>query len=197
MKMNHIRIIGRGRDARYSRKEAEMQTLTVAEHYKEAIGREDGLQFDLDDSGVIIPLYYHEPTEDEIAQMKSDQPVRMGLIARQNVLIILMKFGNLNWMDAPYSPHLSKNLTHLPDSIADDEGFLAQLALFNTADGELKWLRAFSLGPKFSRDLVRETRTLLNRPFSKAAYAADIPAAYNFTTRELVKQCPMIYRVQQ
>lgn len=173
-----------------------MKVFEVGKIYPEAIGREEGLQFDLDDAGVLTPLYFDNPQEEEIAQLKSDQPIKMGLIARNHVMIILMKFGSLNWMDAPYNPHLSKNLTHLPTSISDDEGFLTQLSLFDTKTGELKWLRQFSLGPKFSRDLARETKALLDKPFSLAAYSADIAAAYNFSTKELVKQAPMIYRVQ-
>ncbi|MGI6117848.1 MAG: hypothetical protein ACOYBC_05605 [Bilifractor sp.] len=173
-----------------------MEEYKVGKTYVDAIGRNDELIFDITDSGIIIPVYFNRPNQNEIDQFKSGHGIKMAYVDRGNVLIILMKFGALHWMDAPYSPHLSKQLTRLPDKVENEEGFAAHLLLFDTANGELKTQRLFSLRSKMSNDLIRETKKLLNKPFDRNAYDADIQSAYRYRTSELVKQARQIYEIQ-
>lgn len=168
----------------------------VGKTYPEAIGHEEAPLFDITDAGIIIPIYINRPTDEEVAQFKSDVPIKMAYVSKENVLIILMKFGNFSWIDAPYTPHLSNQLTHLPDDIEFSQGFTCHLLLFDTATGELKTQRIFSLREKMSNDLIREVKKMLARPFNRTAYAADISSSYRYTTDELVRQTRMIYRIQ-
>lgn len=120
----------------------------------------------------------------------------MGLLAKDDVLIVLMKFGDLAWMDAPYTPHLSRNLTHLPERALPGEGLAVHLLLFDTATGALKLQRFFSAREQFSNELIREPRRLKEKSFHEAAYRAEIAKAYRFSTEDLVGQTRTIYRVQ-
>lgn len=120
----------------------------------------------------------------------------MSFLAKENVLIMLMKFGAMDWMDAPYTPHLSRNLTHLPEKVLPGEGLAVHLLLFDTATGELKRQRLFSLRDQLSNDLIQETLRLLRNPFNMAAYNADIYKAYQYYTDQLVRQAKKIYQVQ-
>lgn len=87
--------------------------------------------------------------------MSSKKPIRMSYLAERDVIIMLMQFGVLDWMDAPYTPQLSRNLTHLPDKVLPGEGLAAHLLLFDTATGELKLQRFFSLRDQLSNGLIQ------------------------------------------
>lgn len=174
----------------------KVTSYIVGEKYQNAIGHRDEIKFDVNDGGIIIPIYMYKPTENEIAQMKDTANVRMALVARDDVIIMLLKFGSMNWMDAPYSPWLSRDLTHLPDSVGPDEGFATHLLLFDTSNGELMTQRLFSLQSKLSNDLIKEIRRIKAKPFNMQAYSSDIKSAYRYTTDELVKQAQIVYRIQ-
>lgn len=174
----------------------KIATYIVGNKYQSALMHAEGSYFDLTDGGAFIPIYFYRPDSEEIQQFKSDSGIKMAYVARDNVIIMLMKFGSLNWMDAPYTPHLSKNLTHLPESVGPSEGISAHLLLFDTSNGELVTQRFFSLRSKLSNDLIRDVRKLKNMPYNEHAYNEDINAAYRYSTNELVEQSLMIYRVQ-
>ena len=173
-----------------------MKTYEVGKRYSEAAGHSEGVLFDITDGGIILPLYFDRPSGHEIAEMEASKPVRMGFIAKDNVIIMLLKFGSLDWMDAPYTPHLSKNLTHLPDKVLPGEGLAVHFMLFDTSTGELKQQRMFSLRDQLSNDLVNEIHKIFGKPFDLQAYNEDIAEAYRYSTDELVKQSKIIYRVQ-
>lgn len=154
-----------------------------------------GILFDITDSGALLHIYFDRPEEAEITEMMSNKPVKMAFLSKENVIIMLVKLGNLNWMDAPYSPHLSKNMTHLPVP-EKGMGLGVHLLLFDTYTGELKTQRLFSMGEKLTGDLVKEIAKLRLKPFDAQAYSRDIQSAYRFSTDDLVKQARMIYRVQ-
>ena len=168
----------------------------VGKTYPEAIGHEEAPLFDITDAGILIPIYINRPTAEEVTQFKSDVPIKMAYVARDNLLMILMKFGSMAWMDAPYTPHLSNQLTHLPDGIEFEQGFTTHLLLFDTDSGVLKEQRIFSLRQKMSNDLIREIKKILSRPFDKTGYLNDINFLYRYSTNELVKQARLIYRIQ-
>lgn len=174
----------------------QINRYVIGEKYPNTIGHNDEIKFDLTDGGVIIPIYMRKPNANEISQLMEGAGIKMAYVARDNVIIMLFKFGDLNWMDAPYTPHLSKNLTHLPGTVSPSEGFSAHLMLFDTSNGELMTQRLFSLRSKLSNDLIHEIRKIVDKPFDLKAYSCDISAAYRYSTDELVKQAKVIYRVQ-
>lgn len=173
-----------------------ISSYVVGEKYPNIIGHQDEIKFDITDGGVIIPIYMYKPSADEISQMKDTASVKMAYVARNNVIIMLLKFGSLNWMDAPYTPWLSKDLTHLPETVGPDEGLSAHLLLFDSSNGELMTQRLFSLRSNLSNDLIQEVRRIKTKPFDMQAYGSDINAAYRYSTDELVKRARMVYRVQ-
>lgn len=174
----------------------QISSYEVGKKYPSVILHQDEIKFDITDGGTIIPIYMRKPTANEISQLMEGTSIKMAYVARENVIIMLFKFGNLNWMDAPYTPHLSKNLTHLPDTVSPNEGFSAHLMLFDTSNGELMAQRLFSLRSKLSNDLIHEISKMMEKPFDLKAYNSDIAAAYRYSTDELVKQSKIIYRVQ-
>lgn len=75
----------------------------------------EGVLVDVTDFGINVKILINRPTNKEINQMKAEAPLEIKLLEMDNIVFFLFKFGNLNWMDAPYSVHLSKSLHHLSD----------------------------------------------------------------------------------
>lgn len=67
--------------------------------------------------------------------------------------MITSKIGNLNWIDAPYSPHLSKSLTKFEIS-SDGSGPGFTLILIDTRTGIIKNIRLLGLSEHFSKKLI-------------------------------------------
>lgn len=166
----------------------------VGKRYPDVIGHDEGIIFDITDSGALLPVYFNNPRNDEVSEMKSDKPIQIGYLAKNNVIIMLMKFGRLDWMDAPYNPHLSIGLTHLPD-LAEGMGLSVNLLLFDTSSGELKTQRLFAMNDKLTNNLVKEIEKLMAKPFNQHGYEMDIQSAYRFTSNQLAKQARMVYRI--
>lgn len=69
--------------------------------------------------------------------------------------MILVRFGEEQWMDAPYSVHLSKNLTQLQD-VLEGQGFALNVYLINAATGVLEGMRLVGLNTRFSKMLKED-----------------------------------------
>lgn len=159
----------------------------VGKIYENAIGKNDGIVFDIEDDGASIIAYMNRPTEQEKDAFKSGKPLEVRFIHLGSVLMMTFKFNSLNWMDAPYTPHLSRNLTklQLPDN---NQGLGTTVALFDTHTGRLESLRYFSFSEQFTRKLFGEVMEMKIEPFDKSKYIQDMNSIFNkYTTKELVK----------
>lgn len=108
-------------------------------------------------------------------------------VSLKDVIMITAKIGNLNWMDAPYTPHLSKHLTkyQLPN---ENEGLGLSLVLVDAVSGEIKHMRLLGLSERFTKKLFGAVMELKMKEFDENSYMVafnSIFASYN--TREIVK----------
>lgn len=163
-----------------------MYSYEVGKCYSSAI-RQEGTVFDLADDGAYLNVFFHKPTEDEIEQFDTGCPFEFRFVVQQNIAMCLFRIGSLNWMDAPYTPHLSKALTRFTFP-ADGEGLSLVISLFDCSTGELKKLRYLSLGTKFTKKFFGEIMELKMKPFSKSEYIASINNIYaKYSTKDLLK----------
>ena len=87
-----------------------MISYEVGKRYDAAI-RGEGTQFDLADDGAFLAVYFSRPDEKEVAQFGAENPFEFRFVTLQGIMMCVFRIGSLNWMDAPYTPHLSQNLT--------------------------------------------------------------------------------------
>lgn len=173
----------------------QMSVYEVGKQYGFAAGHEEGCYFDLADAGGTIAVYMDRPTEQEIKAMRPDQPIKMAMVPFKHLTMILLKFGDQSWMDAPYTVHLSRQLTQLPD-VADGDGILIVIHLFDTSDGHLVSMRQISLSTDLSRAVIKVAREQRATPFDELAYADELRSVYSkYQTRDLVKMASRIYNV--
>lgn len=163
-----------------------MNAYEVGKCYPWAV-RQESTVFDLADDGAYLNVYFYGPKDSEVEQFKSDKPFEFRYVVLNDVIMCLFHIGNLNWMDAPYTPHLSKNLTRfvLPGS---DEGLSLTVCLFDCNTGELKHIRYLSLNSIFTRNFFRESVRLKEKPFSEYGFSAALSSIYvKYSTKELLK----------
>lgn len=101
--------------------------------------------------------------------------------------MLTVKIGTLNWMDAPYSPHLSKNLTTF-EIPASGKGLGLTLILVDSATGKIMHLRLIGLSEPFTKKLFGTVMEQKVKPFNETAYNNTINRIYNlYPTAQIVK----------
>lgn len=158
----------------------------VGKRYPEFAGQ-DGVQFGIDDGGASLLIRFSDPDPDEIAQFKEGKPFEIKFTTLYGVMMITTKIGNLNWMDAPYSPHLSKGNTkyQMPQ---DGQGLGLTIFLADSITGELKSMRLVGLSTRFTQELFKETMSQKMSPFNITEYQNNINRVFQrYSTKDIVK----------
>ena len=78
------------------------------------------------------------------------------------------KFGDLEWMDAPFSPRLSKQ-AEFPGAINCGCNSIS-IAVIDSCDGKVKYCGRFTLSEEFATALKENISFLLSQPFDKSKY---------------------------
>lgn len=155
----------------------------------------EGAKFDISDTGAVLQIFFDNPTENEIAQFKKDKNIEIRFVELRDVIMITIKIGNLNWMDAPYTPHLSQELTtfQIPNN---NQGLGLTIMLIDTQTGKIKSLRLVGLSEKFTKKLFGTVMELKVKPFDKLEYIQAVKYIYStYQTNKLVKLSNDYYRI--
>lgn len=181
----------------YDGEEKEMmECYTVGDVYQEAVNHQEGILFDIDDCGINLHVYMRRPTAHETEQFASGSPFEMKLAQLRNVIFPMFKFGDMNWMDAPYNVHLSRNLNRL-EVPADGQGLAMTVHLYDTQTGKLLRNRLLSLSTEISRKLVKMVMEQKEKPFDKRAYLDNVRSIYAaYPTKRLLGMAVCSYRVR-
>ena len=148
---------------------------------------QEGVQFDLSDDGATMIVFFQNPTHEEIEQFKHGNNFEIRFIELYKVIMLTVKIGNLNWMDMPYSPHLSKNLTkfQIPDK---GEGLKLTLILVNTDNGNLEHIRLLGLSEQFTKKLFEIIMQQKIANFDVVEYSKSLDKIYSkYSTSQIVK----------
>ena len=169
--------------------------ITMNEIFKYEVGQtienfrnhQEGVQFDMSDSGATLLVFFYNPTQDEIEQFKAGKNFEIRFTELYGIIMITVKIGNLDWMDAPYSPHLSRHLTKftLPQN---NEGLALTLMLIDAASGQIKHMRLIGLSQKFTQRLFGVAMERKVKEFNGLEYGRTINKIYNlYSTNQIVK----------
>lgn len=150
-------------------------------------GHAEGIHFDVDDGGATLIALFNSPETSEIDQFKSGKPFEIRFTELNNVIMITAKIGSLNWVDAPYTVHLSKNLSQFQIP-AEGQGLGLTLILADTSTGEIKHIRLLGLSERFTRLLFGAMMEQKNTPFDRADYYKTLDKIFaTYDTKQLVK----------
>lgn len=147
----------------------------------------EGVYFDIADDGATMLVFFQSPTAEEIEQFKSGKNFEIRFVELYGVIMITVKIGNLNWMDAPYTPHLSRNPAkfQLPSV---GQGLGLTLILVDTITGEIKHIRILGLSERFTKRLFGVVMENKVKPFNKIEYNNSINRIFSaYQTNQIVK----------
>lgn len=147
----------------------------------------EGTQFDLSDDGATMIVFFNRPTSNEIEQFKAGKSFEIRFVELKDVIMITTKIGNLNWMDAPYTPHLSNHLTkfQFPN---ENQGLGLTLMLVDAVTGEIKHMKFLGLSERFTKKLYGTVMELKVKEFDKNSYIAALNSIFtSYDTKQIVK----------
>lgn len=120
-------------------------------------------------------------------QFKHGNSFEIRFVVLGSVIMITAKIGNLEWMDAPYNPHLSPGLTKftIPQ---DKERIALNLILVDAKTGLVKALRMIGLSNDFSRKIFGEMMDQKTKIFNHGLYLKELNQIFaKYQTRDIVK----------
>lgn len=163
-----------------------MYKYEVGELLHEGVIRyQEGIRFDFDQDGPTLQVFFENPTPDEIMQMKQGN-FKIGYWQHKDIIFILTKFGDLEWMDAPYNIHLSKSFTLATPE--ESQGYGLTIYFVDASTGILKVMRLIGLEHEFSLKLKEAIEAQGRMPFDKVDYANNISICYRtYSTKDMLK----------
>lgn len=167
-----------------------MENLEIGKLFKAGKTKyQEGIRFDVTDGGCDLFIYFNNPSNDEIESIKTGN-FKTGYYSENNAIFMLFKFGNTPWMDAPYSVHLSKNLTEF-QLFDGGQGIALHVYLIDASTGILKAIRLIGLKTRFSIQLIEAIEKQKKMTFD--GYDLNINSIMTkYSTKDLVKYGKMM-----
>lgn len=155
--------------------------------YDFAKGQAEGAIFNMTDSGASLYVFFENPTSHEQEQFKASHPLEIKTLEMKDVLIMLFKFGDLPWFEAPYNVHLSPNWNNIPNSVTGNSGFALTIHLFDTTDGKLVHNRLYTIPHDISVEILKAVQHQQKMEYSDTQYDQHMrEVCFKYTTDELV-----------
>ena len=142
--------------------------------------------FDLADGRAVLLVFFKHPSTDEIEQFRNGKNFEIRFTELGGIIMVSVKIGTLKWMDMPYSPHLSENLTNF--QVPGYGGLALTLVLADAITGEIKSIRMLVLSENFTRRLLDAAKAKKQEDFDIETYkAAVLKINSRYTTKEIVR----------
>jgi hypothetical protein len=151
-------------------------------------------KFDFTPSGPALFIFLVSPAPEEVEAIRSG-PFRVGFFEsaiiedgrhKGTIIFLLFKFGDLPWLDAPFSIHLAQCKT--PAEIEEGLGYGLNIFLIDANTGILRVMRLVGLGTEWSRRFRQAMLEQDGAGFDPEAYDAEIRRMYRmYGTRDLVE----------
>lgn len=163
----------------------------------------EGVVFDFSGSGAITLLSYNRPKMNEIFNVRRGK-IRVGIFNVRGIEFVLMKFGNLPWVDAPYHIVLSKpfEITEIKDYDLS-HGYAWSIVMFDNLTGIVKAIRFVTMPHKTSLKLydaiqIQKDFAASGREFNAISYIRTIDEIYaRYSTNDLVKMAEMVGGIEE
>lgn len=153
------------------------------------IGYHEGVQLDIDDFGAFLCVTLDKPTKTELdAYGKDIKEIRLACV--ENAMWFTFRIGGLGWIDAPYTPKLSKNL-HLIDSPVRFAELCRKITVvvIDTSTGTVGQVKEIALDDAFADTIFKLVYAIKAQPFDKMAYDDLLASVENtYSPGEIAEQ---------
>ena len=160
----------------------------AGEIIEQAIGSPDGAIFDLADSGATFLIKWSRPSIYELTQIRDTERIDIRMVPFETIIMMTAKIGTLGWMDMPYSPNMSVNMSSPEILYGFEGGMPMRIVVCDTRNGMVKAHRMVKLSCDFSNELIRETSTILEKPFSVSKQREEMGMIFrSYSPEQLAK----------
>lgn len=150
----------------------------------------DGVVFNCHkDCGPTLTVYLSSPSDQEIQDIRRGE-ARFAIATHRDVSFMLLKFGGLDWMDAPFHAGLyAAALRGMPREWRPGTRLALAVVIVDRDTGRQCGARLLSLSPHFWDALAAQVNRQASSPISRGSYDSAIDAAYRVysTPRAMVK----------
>lgn len=141
--------------------------------------------FDMADGRAVLLTFFKCPSTNEVEQFQNGKNFEIRFTELGGVIMISVKVGTLKWMDMPYSPHLSENLTDF--RVPAYGGLVLTLVLADAVTGEIKSIRMLGLSKNFTQRLLDTAKVKKQEAFNIGEYKEAVSMINSrYTTKEIV-----------
>jgi hypothetical protein len=164
-----------------------MNIYKVGELFSEGKTKyQEGCIFEITDSGSYLNIFFDKPNESEIKNI-SKAPTQIKILFKSNILFLFIKFEGEQWIDSPYTVHLSKDFTRIQD-MEDNQGLALHINLIDSSSGILKAMRLIAIDNKRSNLIKTYIEIQKEEKFDEVKHTKDLNNIYNnYSTKELLK----------
>lgn len=150
----------------------------------------EAVQFNVRKGVPELIMFFNRPSFAEILAVKKAE-CEFGILMIEDVIFLLYRFGtDIPWSDQPFSIHLLPEAERaVPVQESDEQRLVMQITLVEANTGKIKALRAVSLSPEFSAELINLIDKQSRMPFDK--YDRNLAEIYQKfpTTDDLKTEC--------
>lgn len=147
---------------------------------------EECVKFGFNQQGADMVIFFHSPTAIEVESIRTGK-IELGFCEKDGIIFFLSKFAELNWMDAPYTVHLSQPFEFM--EISENIGFAFTIILVDASTGLVKVIRHIGMSHRLSVELKAASLRQKQMPFKKKLYDQKVKQIYkNYTTNDLIKR---------
>lgn len=163
----------------------------------EYIGHAECVQFDIMDECAVLNLFYYDPTLYEMLQVRCSDTFEMKTLELKDSLYVLIKIGELNWVDAPYNIHLSKNWEN-KDSYKEMEELELFIKMIDCKTGRVGILRSIELKGNIIKQIKKAIERQLQLSFDRKTYDENIVECYKkYSTNQMAKMAAYGFRLHK
>lgn len=129
-------------------------------------------------SGPTLFISYNTPDASEVTNFRRGK-ARFALAQRAGLVFLLAKFGNEEWMDAPFHAGLyAPEIRGVPDEWRDGMRLALSVVIIDSATGQQRGARDISFDPSFSSSLIMVAKQQAAAPIDRATYDQVINTTY-------------------
>ena len=142
----------------------------------------DGMTYNVVHGYHELALFHANPGKAELREF-NEAPARMALWHNPPSLWIAMKFGSMNWADAPYNANLTPPEAGDHQTLESPESrYPVTMLYIDAKNGQIKAIRAATMSPELSREFLRIALEQKSKEFDREKYDRSIRKTMNQLT---------------
>lgn len=167
--------------------QSDMTKLVVGEKFPSSTPASDGAYYEFDNSGHALKIFAADLSAHEIKAIRKGRAI-FGVYEKDGILFLLSKFGDMDWMDAPYHAGLY-DINRRPEIVELTENSRAFLQVFlvDTQDGKLKGMRGMTLGRMTTQKIYQIAERQLQAGISQSEYQSSVSRAMIFSSDQMAQ----------